>query len=248
MEKHYHKWYSHRVELEMPLIVYGSYGIPLIVYPTASSDHEEAEREGIIGCLAPFIDAGRIKVFCIDSINRYSWGNADVHPGHKSYLTQKYDEYITEEVVPLIYNECRGKQSIVATGASMGAFFAANTFLKHPDVIDAIICMHGVYDLSLCHGDYNDQYCYQNNPVAYLPNLNDDYYLPLLRSKSHIYIVSSRGMWEQSEYSKQMSDVLHSKQIHHQFDVWDEQWPHDWPSWRVMLPQYLEKVLQSYGA
>jgi hypothetical protein len=26
-------------------------------------------------------------------------------------------------------------------------------------------------------------------------------------------------------------------------DPWGEEWPHEWPTWRRMLPQYLDQVL-----
>lgn len=247
MNKEYHKWYSHRVELEMPIVVYGHYGLPLLVFPTASADCEEYERFYLIDALGELINSGRIKVFSVDSINRHAWGNPEVHPGHKAYLTQKYDEYLVEEVVPFIYNHCQGQQPIITSGASMGAFYAANTLFKHPDLIDGMVGMHGVYDLGMCHGDYFDDNCYFNNPVAYLPNLDDDYLLPLLQAKSHIYIVTSTGMWENPQYSKQLDWVLNSKGIPHRLDVWDSQWPHDWPSWRHMLPRYMDAIAKSYG-
>jgi esterase/lipase superfamily enzyme len=25
-------------------------------------------------------------------------------------------------------------------------------------------------------------------------------------------------------------------------DVWGEEWPHDWETWRRMLPQYLDEL------
>ena len=37
-------WYSHRLETEMPLVRYGHYGIPLLLFPTAGGDAEELER------------------------------------------------------------------------------------------------------------------------------------------------------------------------------------------------------------
>lgn len=247
MNKEYHRWYSERVEMEMPIVVYGHYGLPLLLFPTASADCEEYERFYLIQALSELIDGGRIKVFSIDSINRYTWGNSDVHPGHKSYLTQKYDEYIIEEVVPFIHAHCGGRQPIITSGASMGAFFAANTFFRHPDFIEGMIGMHGVYDLSMYHGKYYDDFCYLNNPVAFLPNLDDGYYLPLLRSREHIYIVTSYGMWENPEYSKQLSEVLNATGIRHHLDIWEPKWPHDWPSWRHMLPKYMDSVAASYG-
>lgn len=233
--------------MDMPVVVYGHFGLPLLVFPTASADCEEYERFYLIHALGDLIEAGRIKVFSIDSINRYAWGNANMHPGHKAYLTQKYDEYIVEEIVPFIYSHCKGKQPIITSGASMGAFYAANTLFKHPDLVDGLVGMHGVYDLAPYYEAYFDDNCYFNNPIAYLPNLNDRYHLPLLSAKQHIYIVSSYGMWENPESSRQLSRLLESKAIPHRLDIWDSEWPHDWPSWRHMLPRYMAAIATTYG-
>lgn len=247
MNREFHQWHSHRVGMEMPIVVYGHYGLPLLMFPTASADCEEYERFHLISALAPLIDEGRIKVFSIDSINRHTWGNSEAHPGHKSWLTQKYDEYIVEEVVPFIYGHCGSPQPIIVSGASMGAFYAANTLFKHPEAFDGLVGLHGVYDLGMYHGSYFDEFCYFNNPVAFLPNINDSYHLDLLRAKRNIYILTSYGMWENPEYSNQLAIVLKNKGIPHQFYIWDHQWPHDWPSWRKMLPMYMDQIASSYG-
>ena len=33
--------------------------------------------------------------------------------------------------------------------------------------------------------------------------------------------------------------VLYDKGISYELDVWGEEWPHDWNTWRSMLPHYL---------
>lgn len=242
MQKEFHRWYSPRVGMEMPVVVYGHYGLPLLMFPTASADCEEYERFHLISSLAPLIDAGKIKVFSVDSINRHTWGNSSAHPGHKAYLTQKYDEYIVEEVVPFIYHHCRGRVPIITSGASMGAFYAANTFYKHPDMIEGYVGLHGVYNLAMYHEGYSDDYCYFNNPVAFLANLDDDYYYPLLCFRPHQYIITSTGMWENPEFSRELARVLEQRRIPHQLHIWDSRWPHDWPSWRYMLPRYMAHI------
>ena len=124
----------------------------------------------------------------------------------------------------------------------MGAFYAANTLFKHPDLIEGMVGLHGVYDISSYHKGYFDDNCYFNNPSAFLPNLNDHYHLPRLRAKKHIYLVTSTGMWENPEHTIRFARILEQKGIPHHLHVWDSQWPHDWPSWRHMLPKYMDHI------
>ncbi|MCQ7030040.1 alpha/beta hydrolase-fold protein, partial [Escherichia coli] len=60
-----------------------------------------------------------------------------------------YNRYIEDEVVPYIRTACRtGDLRIATAGASFGAFHAANTLFRRPDLFDAVIAMSGFYDLS----------------------------------------------------------------------------------------------------
>ena len=55
-------WWSDRMEQELSLVRWGHYGVPVLLFPTAGGDAEEVERNHLDGCLAPMIEAGRIKV------------------------------------------------------------------------------------------------------------------------------------------------------------------------------------------
>jgi esterase/lipase superfamily enzyme len=39
-----------------------------------------------------------------------------------------------------------------------------------------------------------------------------------------------------------MADVLGSRAIPNRVDAWGPEWDHDWPTWRAMLPRYLEEL------
>ena len=62
------RWHSPHVELEVQLVRWGTYGSPVLLFPTAGGDAEEVERFHLIGALSPLIESGRIKVYSIDSI------------------------------------------------------------------------------------------------------------------------------------------------------------------------------------
>src|SRR5260370_14469249 len=73
MQREYHRWYSHRLGMELGVVVHGHWGAPLLGFPTSAGDEWELEGQSMIGALADFIDAGRIKFFSINSINGQSF-------------------------------------------------------------------------------------------------------------------------------------------------------------------------------
>jgi esterase/lipase superfamily enzyme len=70
--------------------------------------------------------------------------------------------------------------------------------------------------------------------------LNDQYFLPILQNKHHCHIVTGSGAYEDPSASKQLSGILSSKGIPHELDIWGPDMRHDWPTWRAMLPYYLD--------
>jgi len=229
--------------MDMPLVAYGHAGYPLLMFPTAAADYLEYERFHLVDAIKDLIEAGKIRAYSINSVNKYSLLNRESHPGWKVEMLERYDKYIMEEVLPLIRNECGEDAKPLTTGASLGAFLAANTYFKHSDQFRGVIAMSGSYDVRAYLNDYYDDNVYFNNPVDYLSNLNDDHYLPLLQKADAIMIMTGQGNYEAPDRSRALSDILNAKGIPHTLDLWGADVDHDWPWWRKMLPYALGKLL-----
>jgi esterase/lipase superfamily enzyme len=230
--------------MEMPLVAYGHAGRPLLMFPTAAADYLEYERFHLVDAIQHLIEAGRVRAYSINSVNRYSLLNDKASPEWKAELLTRYDRYITDEVLPLIRNDVGGGADArpVTTGASLGAFLSANAYFRHPDLFRGVIAMSGSYDIRSYLKGYQDDNVYFNNPVDYLSNLTDDHYLPMLRRAEAIIIVTGQGAYEAPERSRHLSEVLNSKGIPHALELWGHDVNHDWPWWRKMLPFYLDKL------
>ncbi len=239
MQREIHGWWSPSLNKHMDIAVYGHYGFALLMIPTAAADYLEYERFYLIDAMGDFINAGKLKVFSINSISMESWLNKDMHPRHRSMRHQQYNDYIFNEVLPFIHNHCGGRVMTVTAGASVGALHSANLLFRRPDLIDGTIAMSGVYDLKYYTEGYHDDDVYFNNPMDYLPNLNDEWYLAHLRGKQHINILTGSGPYESPDRSRDLSHVLNMKGIPHHLEVWGHDMSHDWPTWRRMLPHIL---------
>lgn len=239
MRRELMSWWSPNLDRTMEIVAYGHYGQALLLFPSAAADYLEYERFHLIESIAPFIEAGRVKVYSINSINSESWLNDRLFGRQKIVRHQQYNQYIVDEVVPFIYRDCDGPTPIITSGVSLGAFHAANCFFRRPDVFDGVIAMSGIYDLKSYSKGYYDEDCYFNSPMDYLPNLTDQYWLNLLRSKHTVSFLSGRGNYEDPAASEAIGRVLSMKGIPHDVDLWGREWSHDWPTWRAMLPHYL---------
>ncbi len=241
MQKEIHNWHSPALDKNMEIAVYGTYGFSLLLIPTAAADYLEYERFELINAIKPLIDAGKVKVFSINSINRESWLNSDMYPPHKAIRHNQFNQYVFNEVIPFLKSKSGNATPIYICGASFGALHSMNLFLKRPDLINGVIAMSGCYDLSEYTKGYYDNEVYFNSPEQYLPGLNEEWYLDKIKQTKHIHILTGSGNYEEPEASRRFSELLWKKGIWHDLDVWGEDMPHDWQTWRTMLPYVLNE-------
>jgi esterase/lipase superfamily enzyme len=240
MQRELFGWYSPSLRQDMPIVSYGHYGFSLLLVPTAAADYLEYERFQLIDALAPYINAGKMKVFSVNSINTQSWMNKPMYAPHKAIRHNEWNNYIFDEVVPFIKNSSSQETPIIVCGASFGALHSMNLFLKRPDLFKGVIAMSGVYNLMEYTDGYYDEQVYFNSPAHYVPNLADNWYLEKIRQSGHIHIFSGEGAYEAPDAAREFAGILYSKNIWYELDIWGSEWTHDWPTWRAVLPHYME--------
>lgn len=224
----------------MEIVAYGHFGRALLLLPTAAADYLEYERFLLIDAIKPYIESGKFKVFSINSINNESWLNNKMHPRHKAIRHQQYNSYVENEVVPFIRTHTSQDTPIYLSGASLGALHSANMFFRRPDLFNGVIAMSGIYDLTVYSKGYFDEDVYFNSPIHYLSNLSDDGVLSQMRQSGHIHILTGSGDYEDPQGSRDLSAILSAKGVSHELDIWGPDMRHDWPTWRAMLPYYLD--------
>ena len=99
--------------------------------------------------------------------------------------------------------------------------------------------MSGVYDLTEYSRGYFDEDVYFNSPQHYMSNLTDHGILEKIRESRHIHLFSGSGPYEAPGAAGSFGAILYKKGITYELDVWGQEWKHDWPTWRAVLPQYL---------
>ena len=242
-----HNWYSSHLGRQMALKVYGHWGEPMIVFPCSRGRYFDYEGMGMIEQIAHFIDGGKIKLFCVDSVDEESWYNFEISPADRNARHEAYDQYIVAEVIPFIRDHCDSMDKrIMANGCSMGAYHAVNFFLKHPDLFSGTIALSGLYRLDrnefgLSDDDMAD--VYYNSPIHYLPGLSDESYLAAYRS-SRIIVCVGQGAWEEEAVfdTRDLDTIFRQKEIPARIDYWGHDVNHDWPWWYKQMNHFLSEL------
>lgn len=238
-------WYSDRVGQKVNVARWGHAGQPVLLFPTAGGDFEECERFLMLRVLAPLIDAGRIKVYSVDSIAGRTWMDDRQGGGHKAWVQSRFDAFVYHELVPAIRTDCgRDDIEVITAGASIGAFNALSTLCRHPDVFRAAICMSGTYDLGRwTKGEHTFDY-HVSSPLHFVPDLAEDSaQLKLLRSR-FVLLATGNGRYEAPHESWAVARTLGARGVPNRVDIWEGS-DHDWTTWRAMLPKYLDALTAS---
>ena len=227
------------------LIAFGSYGRPLLVFPSEQGRCYDYENNGMVGVLSPLIEDGRLKIYSVDTFDAGSWNDQSIPLEERARRHGAYEDWIINQVAPWIHEDCAGPVDIMTTGCSFGAYHAANFTLKRGDLFPLAICQSGVYDVGhLGWGERGDA-VYFSNPMDYVAHLGGDH-LDWLRGRVNLLLVCGQGQWEDTtgalEGTKEFGSVLASKGIRHEVDLWGHDVPHDWPSWRRQIAHHMPRL------
>src|SRR5262249_7241243 len=118
-----------QLELDAPsiggagtVIAYGHWGRPVLAFPAEQGRAWDLESNGMVGAVQGLIDAGRCKLYCVDSFDGASWSNHSIALEDRARAHGAYEAWVLDRVVPFIHHDCGGAQEIVTTGVSLGAF------------------------------------------------------------------------------------------------------------------------------
>lgn len=234
--------FSKNLNKDLRVAVYGHYGFVILVFPANSDDYKEIEENGMIKAIQPAIEKGKCRVVTFDTMNYASWLNDSITNEEKSDIHLKFNNFLVDELVPFVFREC-GLLPIITCGANIGAFHSANTYFRRPDLIQGTIAMSGFFNIEFLSGGFFDTNCYFNSPIHYLPLLEDSYWLTFLRSRHHVYILTSTHEDDNPSESYYLTNILKSKEIPHILDIWGTERAFGYDTWNAMLSKVIDVYL-----
>lgn len=236
MKEEYHQWHSQITGKRFDLLVFGHAGIPLILFPTSQGSYYQAKDQGLIDAARWFLDNGKVRIYCPDSMDAQSWYNHAVPPSERAINQDLYDRLILEEIAGRARHET-GHARIAVAGCSFGGYHAVNFAFRHPQIVSYCFSMSGIFDIRSFTEGYYDDNIYFNNPVDFIPQASD----PAIWKLGLVLGVADRDVCLRD--NENLHHVLAAKNIQHWLDIRPDR-THDWPVWKEMLPHYLSLLPQ----
>ncbi len=226
----------------MELLVFGHAGDPVLFFPTRTAHFYDYEDWQVIDALRKKIESGGIQVYCLDSIDKESFYDKEIHPAERIHRHLQYEKYVLDEVLTLI-QEKNPHPTVVAAGCSLGAYHAANLAFKHPHLFHKMVGLSGRYDLTTSleffddlFDGYRDENIYFNMPGLFIPNLVDPTIIARLKIMEIIFVVGEKDVF--LENNRNISNALWEKGIWNALHLWDGE-SHKARYWRHMVQLYL---------
>jgi esterase/lipase superfamily enzyme len=220
---------------------YGDFGRPVLVFPSASGMAHEWENKAMIEQVAPLVNSGKIKLYCVESNVSEAWTKKDGDPAWRLGRHIAYERFVYDELAPFIQADCRSKDiPLACTGTSLGAFYALNAVLKRPDIFHYALCLSGRYEMSAFNPIRSSDMYFQN-PLAYLPGLSGEV-LDKIKANVHVDLVCGRGPWEDGNWQETQAVARHLDRlgVSNRLDLWGKDCDHDWPWWRKQVKMYFQ--------
>jgi esterase/lipase superfamily enzyme len=230
----------------LSLVTYGHYGRPVLVFPSEAGRAWDFENNGMVEAIYDLLDAGRVKLYCVDSLDAYTWSDRTAPIEERAYRHGLYHDWLVHQAVPWIERDTAGGGELMAMGCSLGAYHAVHLALQRADLVPLAIGFSGNYDVSTWHawGERGDA-TYFANPADYVIHLDGDH-LTWLRSRLSLLLVCGQGAWETDPTgalpsTRHLAELLREKGIRCELDLWGHDVSHDWPWWRRQLAHHLPR-------
>lgn len=222
---------------------YGWWGTPVLVFPSASGMAHEWQSQGMIDALAPWVNAGRLKLYCAESNVAEAWTRKEGSPAWRLARHEAYTRFVMEALVPWIRQDCRSPQiPLGVMGCSLGGMYAVSTALREPETFRWALGMSGRYDLRELTRGWDTEALYFHNPLAFVPGLRGQA-LERVRHHARIDLVCGQGAWEDGciEETVALGKLLRAKGIQGETDIWGKDVEHGWAWWRRQVVLHIAR-------
>ena len=118
MEMQYFKDYSPALGRDMECKIYGHAGRPMLYIPCQDGRFFDFEDFHMADTLAPWIDAGKIMVISIDTMDKETWSDTQGDPYWRIRRYEQWLRYIVDEAVPKIQYMAKSATAGTACPAS----------------------------------------------------------------------------------------------------------------------------------
>ena len=227
------------------VVVHGHWGRPVLVFPSEAGSACDFANNGMVDAVRWLLDAGRVKLYCVDSADAITWSDRSCHWRSAPAAT-------TSTSAGSSTRSCRSSTTTPAvqpTSSRSAAASAPSTPPTSPSARRPVPAGHLPVrqlrpDEVARWGDRGES-TYFNNPTRLRrqpgrrpPRLAALAGVPAARRRAGR--VGGRPDPGAAEHPP-AGGLLADKGIPHELDVWGHDMPHDWPSWQRQLAHHLPR-------
>ena len=214
-------------------LAYGHWGRPLLAFPSSRAPAGTTRtRDGRRDRPAP--RGGTREALLRLQLRRIA-GRPSVPARGARAAARRLRALDPRAVAPLIHDDCGRAAEMIVTGASFGAYHAANFALKRADLFPVAICQSGVYDVSVVGwGERGDGVYFNNRSTTSPPRRRP----PRLAAQpvsppARVRPGPVGGHDRRARVTNRFAGAPRGQGHPYELDLWGHDVPHDWPSWRA---------------
>lgn len=236
---------SAALDREMELVVYGTAGQPIVVFPTQGQPATSLEDVGMVDELSDYLDNGVVQLFCASVVDDESWA-AEGDAAERAERQEAYYRYVCDELVPLVRELAKTDARPLALGCDLGALHAAVVTLRRPDLFQGCVSLSGSYDARRYFGDWMDATLYENVPCAFLANMPADHpYVAAYNQRQLLFCTGQEASEADSLRTTRLIDAeLRRLGVEAWCDYWGGDVSHHWFWWKKQIRYFLPIVLE----
>ena len=202
---------------------------------------------GMVGAVGELIEAGRVKLYCVDSLRRaQSWSAHDLPMEERARRHGRYESWIVDQVVPFIRADSGGAGEIATTGCSHGRVPRAELRAEAGRPVPA----RDVPVRQLRPGEPGTAGASAATRRTSTTRSTTWHtcgdHLDWLRSRLSVLLVVRAGPVGGHHrlagvHQARWPACWPGKGLRAELDLWGHDVPHDWPSWRAQFAHHLPR-------
>ena len=260
MDGIYYKEWSAVLDRAMEFKRYGHSGVPVLALPARGGRFYDWENNGMPEAVASLLHAGKVQLFCADSIDGESLLAGNSAPRRRAEMQEKYFLYLTTELAPRVLALTADKPKAEAdekaakaastpvlwcAGVDTGAYQAINCRLRRPELFAGAIGLSGLYDMSRFMGSEADDLILRNSPLNALAETGIYNAAALAKAgENSLLLCAGQGAYEDDACAdtKALQAALEAAALPCHVELWGNDVSHDWYWWGKELGMFAQRI------
>lgn len=215
----------------------------VLALPARGGRFYDWENNGMPEAVASLLHAGKVQLFCADSIDGESLLAGNSAPRRRAEMQEKYFLYLTTELAPRILALTADEPKAEADEKAAKA--ASTPVLWCAGVDTGAIGLSGLYDMSRFMGSEADDLILRNSPLNALAETGIYNTAALAKAEENsLLLCAGQGAYEDDACAdtKALQAALEAAVLPCHVELWGNDVSHDWYWWGKELGMFAQRI------